>query len=52
MKSLITLLFWGTLFVVCFYHFIVWSVPFVASPFVALLALIAIALGAGRSSSQ
>lgn len=50
MKLLLTVLFWGTITVYCLFHFVAWALPFMASPFIALFALIAIAAGAGRSS--
>lgn len=52
MKTLITLLFWGTITVYCFGHFIMWAVPILASPFVALFAIVAIMAGVGRSTSR
>ena len=52
MKLFLTILFWGTITVYCFGHFVMWALPFLASPFVALFALIAIVAGAGRSASR
>lgn len=52
MKLFLTVLFWGTITVYCLGYFINWALPFVASPFVALVTLIAIAAGVGKSSSR
>jgi hypothetical protein len=52
LKNLLTLLFWGTITVYGLSHFVIWAFPFLASPFVTLLTLLAIMAGASRSSSK
>lgn len=52
MKALITFLFWGTITAYCLWQFAIWALPWLASPFIALFALLAIVSGAARSTAR